>query len=269
MEEQPPPLVSVIVTTYNRAHLLQECLYSILEQTYKNVEILVLCDGGTDGSEAVASTFPKHLVRFIKEQHTGIPGVLRNKGIYLSRGKYIAFCDDDDLWAPQKLEKQLQAFREDPELGLVCTGVSTFPVNPCNLLFIKKSIRVVKNLIIRFFKARYQYLIPFYNFICFSSVLVRKDVFREAGFFCEERLLKGVEDFELWLRMSNKQKILFLEEKLVYYRRHENNLSIDRRTMFKKVKIALKKQSLEQGLKIPLPTLWLSFVYNTFREYMY
>ena len=103
--KKPLPLVSVIITTYNRYNFLFEAINSVLNQTYKPIELIIIDDGSTDPTPEHLTTTNKYLV--INQNHTGMPGQVKNKGVEISSGEFVAFLDSDDLWLPRKLEKQL------------------------------------------------------------------------------------------------------------------------------------------------------------------
>ena len=107
------PLVSVVLTTYNRADLISETIESILSQTFRNFELIVVDDGSTDNTEEVVRSYNDERVHYIKTDNWGGPAKPRNIGIKKAKGEYIAFCDDDDLWLPNKLEVQLKHFDSD------------------------------------------------------------------------------------------------------------------------------------------------------------
>ncbi len=101
------PLVSVVVPTHNRARLLRRTLRSILAQHMVDLEVVVIDDGSTDDTGDVAATDPRVLV--IRNRESAGVSAARNRGIAAARGEWIAFCDDDDLWSPDKLNRQLTA----------------------------------------------------------------------------------------------------------------------------------------------------------------
>ena len=114
-------LVSVVIPTYNRATELPSAIESVLGQTYPSVEVIIVDDGSTDGTEALIQTrFPR--VRYLRQSNRG-PAAARNAGIKAASGPYIAFLDSDDRWMPQKLERQIGLLRERPEVGLVFSTV--------------------------------------------------------------------------------------------------------------------------------------------------
>jgi len=112
------PLVSVIIPVYNYDRYLAEAVESVLSQTYQHLEVIVVDDGSTDRSGAVAKSFAGRGVRYWPQVHSGI-GLTRNKGVELAQGEFIAFLDADDRWRVQKIERQLLAFESDPALEMV------------------------------------------------------------------------------------------------------------------------------------------------------
>jgi glycosyltransferase involved in cell wall biosynthesis len=105
--------VSVIVPAFNSSTYIGETIQSVLEQTHSALEILVIDDGSTDNTADVVRRYP---VRYFCQQNAG-PSAARNTGIANARGEFIAFLDSDDLWIPQKLAVQLEAFRHHPDAG--------------------------------------------------------------------------------------------------------------------------------------------------------
>jgi glycosyltransferase involved in cell wall biosynthesis len=115
-------LVSVIIPTYNRAKFLPTAINSVLDQTYKNVEIIVVDDGSTDSTIEVLRPF-KNKIHYLTSDHKGTAHA-RNLGMKTAQGKYIAFLDSDDTYLPFKLELQISFIEEHPEVGMVCTEFS-------------------------------------------------------------------------------------------------------------------------------------------------
>ncbi|MCC7163913.1 MAG: glycosyltransferase family 2 protein [Anaerolineae bacterium] len=123
------PLVSVIVPVYNGEIFLAAALDSIVAQTYRPLEIIVIDDGSTDGSASIAQTYD--LVRYTFQTHSGLSAAL-NQGISLARADYFAFLDADDLWAETKLEKQMTRLLTDPALDMVFAHVREFRGDAAN-----------------------------------------------------------------------------------------------------------------------------------------
>jgi glycosyltransferase involved in cell wall biosynthesis len=114
------PLVSVIIPVYNYDRYLGEAIESVLSQTYRRLEVIVVDDGSTDQSGEVARRFDGMGVRYCHQDHAGI-GPARNSGVELAQGEFIAFLDADDRWPEEKTERQLRAFESDPALEM-CFG---------------------------------------------------------------------------------------------------------------------------------------------------
>lgn len=115
------PLVSVIIPTYNRAHLISRSIQSVLNQTFKDIELIVVDDGSKDNTDEIIQAIDDPRVIYLKHQTNRGVSAARNTGIKAARGEFIAFQDSDDEWLPNKLEKQLAKFKEDKigDLGLV------------------------------------------------------------------------------------------------------------------------------------------------------
>ena len=104
---QNEPLVSVIIPTYNRGRLILDSINSVLNQTYKNIELIVVDDCSTDNTEEILKSINDSRIKYVKLEKNSGACIARNKGIELSTGEFIAFNDSDDLWITTKLEKQL------------------------------------------------------------------------------------------------------------------------------------------------------------------
>jgi glycosyltransferase involved in cell wall biosynthesis len=118
------PLVSVIIPTYNRAELVPAAVRSVLEQSYRNIEVIVVDDGSADDTRKVLEPFRNNL-RYLFTKNSG-PAHARNTGMKAARGEYIAFLDSDDLYLPYKIELQVSFMETHGEVGMVCTEVSGF-----------------------------------------------------------------------------------------------------------------------------------------------
>ena len=117
------PLVSVIIPVYNGGRHLRAALESVFAQSYRPFEVIVVDDGSTDDSSAIAQSFPD--VRYIHQQNQGVAAA-RNNGIEAARGEFFAFLDQDDLWTPEKLKHQIAHMRSNPELGYTLTQQQFF-----------------------------------------------------------------------------------------------------------------------------------------------
>ena len=129
--------MSVIIPTYNRAHLVGRAIQSVIDQTFIGWELLLIDDGSTDDTEKVVKRFCDHRIRYLRHEVNKGAGAARNTGIRESSGEYIALLDSDDEWLPEKLDKQLNVFRRDKSgrLGVVVCHSSVLRVGN------KKTIR--------------------------------------------------------------------------------------------------------------------------------
>lgn len=119
-------MVSVIITTYNRAQLVLESIYSVLNQTWKDLELIVVDDGSTDHTSALIDNIPDPRLRYYKLPHCGRTAILKNFAIRQAKGSFIAFNDSDDTWEERKLEKQVQLLLQHPGLGFSITDVINY-----------------------------------------------------------------------------------------------------------------------------------------------
>jgi len=215
-------LVSVVIPTYNKAQYLKEAIESVLNQTYKNIEIIVIDDGSTDESREVVNSFTPSILNtkyrilnpiiYFWQENKGA-AMARNTGIKKAKGKYIAFLDSDDLWLREKLEKQVSFMEENPETGLLGTGCYEI-TNKGKI--IGQKIFPIKN------KDLQKDLIKYNPFIQ-SSVVVKREVFSKVGLY--NKGFRESEDYELWLRIGQNYKIGNLPEPLVRKRYYKKGLS--------------------------------------------
>lgn len=209
---QYSPLVSVIIPCYNCRHFIARALESVKRQTYKNIEIIVVDDGSSsaDTKEFITNNYSDIIYFYQKNQG---PAAARNRGIKLSKGKYIAFLDSDDVWLPNKIENQMKIMSKKNDISLIHTG-------RVNVSGDKKKV-LKRNLpsgdIFDFLLKQ--------DFITTSSVLVTRDCIYDVGMFDEN--LIGVEDYLLWLKIAHRYKCFYLDIPLVEYHLHGQNISLD------------------------------------------
>ncbi len=220
---QRNPLVSVIIPCLNRETLIGQAIESALGQTYQNVEIVVVNDGSTDGTEkAVQNYFSSGKVRYFKhEVNKGIPAA-RNTGIRNSLGDYVAFLDSDDMWLPDKVEVQLQAFSQDTtrQVGVVWTDAyyvdesggsrTSGTVLPDDFALLPDE-KVLKLLFMK-------------NFVIAGTSMIGRSCFDKVGLLDEE-LRGGADDYDLWLRLAPHFKFSYVPIPLATVRLHGGNHS--------------------------------------------
>lgn len=210
------PLVSVVIPTYNREHLLIESINNALWQTYQNIEIIVVDDGSQDGTKAIMENYQNPKVSYFYKANGG-PSTARNEGIRRSSGKYIAFLDSDDLWNPTKLEAQVKFLESNPDVGLVTT----------NHRFIDATGGTIKDPGKKFGYTPQNGFIHGVLEITFpiattSTFMVRKSVLDEVGIFNESFGIS--EDLDLWIRIGLKFEVGYIGDVLVSVRLHEAHL---------------------------------------------
>jgi glycosyltransferase involved in cell wall biosynthesis len=209
-------LISIVIPTYNRRELICATVDSVLAQSYREVEVIVVDDGSTDGSGEL-----------LRERYAGEPRVryvyqgnaeraaARNRGIREARGEFIAFLDSDDLWRPAKLQEQLREFDANPEFVLVHTGWSqlyedgmTLPVILTDSLYRQPNVFAV---------------MVHGDFVGSPTPLVRRWVFDKIGGFNEDKRLNCYEDWEMWTRVSAFGPVGYVAESSALHRVHRGN----------------------------------------------
>lgn len=113
------PLVSIIMPTYNHARFIGEGIESVLNQTYKNFELIIIDNFSEDNTEEIVASYKDDRIKYLKFRNNGSTGVSRNYGIRHAKGEYIAFLDSDDFWLPEKLEEQVAVLRAYPQVAMV------------------------------------------------------------------------------------------------------------------------------------------------------
>lgn len=206
-------LVSIVIPTYDRPKLLALTLESIVAQQYTNFEIIVVDDGSpNDLTKKLCNNFPK--VRYKKIANSGGPSTPRNQALRMAKGEYVAFVDDDDLWDPEKLIKQIAVFESNPEVDLVhcCCRLISEDGLPLNQIIGRPGDPSEKS------GKVYMRMIGNWTLMT-SSVLIRKSLIEKTGFFNEQMPAAG-EDMEYWTRCALRGTFYYLDEPLVLYRRH-------------------------------------------------
>ncbi len=207
------PRVSVVIPTHNRVTWLPEAVESVLGQTYRDIELIVVDDASSDDTaELVQSRWPT--VRYLRLDERRGPSAARNAGLHAAASEWIAFLDSDDLWLPRKLERQLGALERTGRYRVCYTDEiwvrNGRRVNP------KKKHHKHSGWIFAH-SLRLCIVSP-------SSVVMHRSFFEEVGEFDES--LPACEDYDLWLRASCRMPFLFVPEKLIVKRGgHEDQLS--------------------------------------------
>jgi glycosyltransferase involved in cell wall biosynthesis len=204
--------VSVIIPTYNRSSFLIQAVESVLDQSFRNFELLIIDDGSIDETKDILKRFGER-INYIYQEHKGVSKA-RNLGIKLSKGRFISFLDSDDLWKKEKLARQIEVFNQNKELMICYT----------NEIWIRKGRFVnPKKKHQKYSGWIFDKCLPL-CIVSLSSAMIKREVFDEIGLF-DEKLL-ACEDYDFWLRASRRYFFYFIEEPLIIKRGgHSDQLS--------------------------------------------
>jgi glycosyltransferase involved in cell wall biosynthesis len=209
------PGVSIVIPTRNRRHLIELALASVLRQQDADIEVIVVDDASTDDTAAILSRLAHRGVRLVRQPSRGGVSAARNRGIGEASGEWIAFLDDDDVWAPEKLRRQLEAVT-----GAGLTWVYAGDVN------VDEGLRVLSGSApptpdqVMEAMSRYN-PVP----TGASNVMVRADALAEAGPFDPQ--LRRTEDWDMWIRLARTGPPAYVPHPLVAYRFHGANIMDD------------------------------------------
>lgn len=207
------PAVSVVIPTFQRCDMVGDALRSVLEQSYRDWEAVIVDDGSTDGTRALIAAFDDPRVRYFYQENRGLANA-RNRGIRAAQGEFIAFLDSDDLFLPHKLQRQVALLHAQPHLGLVAGGY----------IEVDAALRPIR-------EQRPWVEIPTLDYVDWlmgcpfppSVPLVRRRWLEEAGLFDED--MKRIEDWDLWLRLAFLGcTMAWLQEPVCCYRYHGSNM---------------------------------------------
>jgi glycosyltransferase involved in cell wall biosynthesis len=223
------PKVTVAIPAYNAMEYLPETLKSVLNQTYRDFEVIIVNDGSTDKIEEWFASIDDRRVKLISQVNRGLAGA-RNTAIEHATGDYIALLDADDLWETTKLAKQIDLFEDNPEVGLIYTWASLIDETGKSIgKTIKTNLEgdVWEQLLTR-------------NSIRPSSVVIRRDCFEKVGRF-DENLRSYIEDWDMWLRLAPHYSFRVVKKPLMFYRERNSSVSKNLEAMKQSIEIVIKK----------------------------
>ena len=208
------PLVSVIIPTYNRAHMIARCLESALAQTFKDYEIIVVDDGSTDTTrDFLLKAYGKRIRYLTHPTNEGLSAA-RNTGIEHAQGTYIAVLDDDDVWLPDKLALQVELMQANPDVVLAYCGTLKVDCQGELLEEVKPEMRG-------------QIFAEMLNRNCLkgpaSVAIFAREVLGASGVF--DTSLSSCADWDLWIRIARCGTVDFVDRPLVQYVMHQSNMS--------------------------------------------
>ncbi|MEW6404808.1 MAG: glycosyltransferase [Chloroflexota bacterium] len=209
------PQVSVVIPAYNQAHFLAYAINSALAQTFRDFEIIVVDDGSTDNTAAIAKEFGDSICH-IYQANQGLSAA-RNTAIRNAKGNIIALLDSDDLWEPNFLEVMTNLLSQYPEAAGIYCGFQYIDSDGC--MVGKPSLKVVPP------EKFYETMSIEGNWLAPCGVIFRRQLAEEVGLFDES--MRALEDADMWIRLSARWVFIGLPQALVRYRRHHNNMSKD------------------------------------------
>ena len=224
------PLVSVIIPNYNYARYVCEAIDSVLTQTYPNIEIIVVDDGSKDESKEILQSYGGK-IKTILQQNQGVSAA-RNNGLTESKGEFIAFLDADDVWLPQKIEKQIERFLSDDLLGLVHVGVEDIDADGKHL---SNHLDGLEGDI------SHEFLL-FNRAVVLgggSGIIIRRQILEEIGGF--DTRLSTSADWDVFHQVSSRSKVGFIAEVLLKYRIHGSNMHGNIRRMEREMMLGFEK----------------------------
>ncbi len=211
---------SVIIPAYNYGRYIRKAVDSVLSQTEKDVEVIVVDDGSTDNTQEILETEYKDKIKYFRQKNQGAP-VARNKGIEESTGKYIVFLDADDALFPENIEKKAAFLDNNPDCGWVFSSFSKFTEGQHKRVqesFTRTGSAAEEGLTGDIFKK-----LATGRMISTPTVMVRREILDQSGWFDVE--LRCLQDYDLWLRIAKISKVGFINEELCEVLYHEGSIS--------------------------------------------
>lgn len=250
------PKVSVIIPCFNHERFIEQAITSVFEQTYKNVELIVIDDGSEDNSRSLIELLRKRYnFSYFTQPNSGI-SVTLNKCIRHSTGEYICLLASDDFYAPEKISTQVAFYEQNPSLGFIHSGCISVDENGQELTrtdFAKVSWDI---------KRPFDLLLEA-CFVSGPSVMIKRSVLDDVGLFDEQL---AIEDWDMWLRIAKKYEIGFQKKWLVYSRKHGDNTyytenPIKILKMYRAEKVILSKWRLEPAFQKVMVERYLKWFY--------
>lgn len=210
------PAVSVVIPAYNQGAFIGEAIRSVLEQTLRDFDVHVIDDGSTDDTKEVVESFDDERLRYFRQENSGLPAVARNVGISRSRGEFIAFLDSDDSWLPDKLERQAETMRANPNCGIVASNFQCLGDHPLGGKVLLRGNVPTGKVFEKLLHA---------GFICTSMAMVRRSALEKVGAFDADPSIRCSEDYDLWLRITHDFEFEHVEKVCGFYRIHESGIT--------------------------------------------
>jgi glycosyltransferase involved in cell wall biosynthesis len=215
-----PPTVSVVMPVYNERPYLEGAIGSVLHQSFEDFEFIIVNDGSTDGSKDVLECFAdtEQRIRVVHQENQGVSSAL-NRGLDLSRGRYIARMDGDDVTHPERFERQVRFLDDHPQIGVLGTKSEYIDTDGNPHSWGHWPIPIEPTII--------AWRLLFNTCVTHPSVMMRHDLVDELGGYAEWAF--PAEDYELWTRAVRKTRLANLPATLHRLRRHEESVTVSRR----------------------------------------
>jgi glycosyltransferase involved in cell wall biosynthesis len=210
MPSSENPLVSVVLPTHNRDHIIEISVRSVLAQTYKNLEVIIIDDASTDRTQDIIRDINDKRLKYVQLRDNIGASAARNKGIDLASGEFIAFQDSDVIWLPTKIENQIRTYHDlertyDNVQGCFCRLVKIKTGNLSSVIPTEKNLRNLRS--------DYHRLLLQHNIVDTPTLIVKRELLHSLGGF--DTTLSTDEDWDLALRLTKKHRIAFTDEILV------------------------------------------------------
>ncbi len=232
--------VSVIMPVFNCEEFVEEAVRSVLNQTERDLELIVVNDGSTDRTpelvEKLASTDVR--IRVHTQKHSGKCSMARNAGLSKATGKYLTFLDGDDLSHPEKVERELAAFDSVPEVDLVFSDMKVFGKTPHDetsntylgeVHFMERASAYLTEITESLFLCSedfYRFMSTQITGVTVQTVMFRRSLLEKDRVWFPEDITVA-EDIDFWFRLARCGRLAFINEVLAYYRRHEKSITSD------------------------------------------
>ena len=219
-------MISVVIPLYNKEKSIYKTLQSVCEQTYTDMEILVVDDGSTDKSAAVAASYPDTRIRIIRKENGGVCSA-RNRGIREAKGEYVALLDADDLWDKEYLAEQVKMIADFSEAAM--WGINFAEISEGNL--VRKLDTALPEGFRGYVENYFQMQGRVSDLFCSSSVVIRKEVFDKVDMFDER--IKYSEDNDMWWRIIAIHKVAFYDRYMVFYQWDAENRALSHKMLLR------------------------------------
>ena len=239
------PRVSIIIALYNGEKTIEETVSSLLAQTEQDVELIIVDDGSTDETVKIVKSIKDERITLLEQENSGGPSKPRNAGIKIAKGQFIGFCDQDDLYYPEKIDKQVNAYENNQMKANIGIIISSADLIDEKGQVIEKNIKPIDGFMDSDDSRK---LLLKGDFITACSALMPKKVLDEVGNLDES--LRGVDDYDLFLRITEKYGILLQKEPLCAWRQSEKSLSSNKNKQYLETEKIFKKLGNSEEIRI-------------------